>query len=211
MIQVVQSHFLSSASSIFNAPPPVDSEIVFLGRSNVGKSTLINALLNKPLAKSSSTPGKTQLINFFYSLWTLDKQPLPLTLIDLPGFGYAKVSKTLQKQWQKHLMDFLLARGSIKLFLHLLDARHTQMEIDISVGQMLERICHNDQYILRIYTKADKLKQSELNALKGHLAQDKAHRAYIFSATKTHHKMTSITQLREGIAQYVLGLSTWNL
>ena len=104
MVQVLESRFLSSASSIDNAPSPSTTEIVCLGRSNVGKSTFINALLNKPLAKSSATPGKTQLINFFYSLWAMRNEHIPLTLIDLPGFGYAKVSKSLKNEWQKHLL-----------------------------------------------------------------------------------------------------------
>ena len=92
-IQVVESHFLISASNANNAPAPKDSEIVCLGRSNVGKSTFINTILNKPLAKSSATPGKTQLINFFTSLWIYENERIPLTFIDLPGFGYAKVRK----------------------------------------------------------------------------------------------------------------------
>ncbi|MCX2717222.1 ribosome biogenesis GTP-binding protein YihA/YsxC [Helicobacter sp. MIT 21-1697] len=218
MIQVIESRFVSSASHLDNAPPPNASEVVFLGRSNVGKSTLINALLNKPLAKSSSTPGKTQLINFFASMWIWHNQRLPLTFIDLPGFGYAKVSKNVKKEWEKHLFRFLLMRQSIKLFLHLVDARHTNMAIDLSVATMLAQICRADQCILRIYTKADKLNQSALNALhkRVYIQEDKVQDAdtddmhthsLLFSAVnKNHRKMASLTHLREEIIKYTLGL-----
>ncbi len=218
MVQVIESRFMSSASHLDNAPPPNASEIVFLGRSNVGKSTLINTLLNKPLAKSSSTPGKTQLINFFASVWVWHNQRLPLTFIDLPGFGYAKVSKSIKKEWERHLLNFLFMRQSIKLFLHLVDARHTDLAIDTSVATMLEQICRGDQCILRIYTKADKLNQSALNALykrvyiqknkvQGVDTDDTHTQSLLFSAiSKNHRKMVSLTHLREEIVKYTLGL-----
>lgn len=203
MISVRESKFVSSASSLKNAPAPIASEIVFLGRSNVGKSTLINALLNKNLAKSSSTPGKTQLINFFYSLWVQDSENIPLIFVDLPGFGYAKVSKSIKKEWEKTLFDFLLSRRSIKLFLQLVDSRHNGLEIDSEVRQLLFDIAQGDQRILRIYTKADKLKQSELNALSQNLRENE----YIVSTTTNHRKLTPISVLREEICRQALGES----
>ncbi|WP_334087665.1 ribosome biogenesis GTP-binding protein YihA/YsxC [Helicobacter typhlonius] len=230
MIQVIQSHFVSSASNVRNAPPPKDSEIVCLGRSNVGKSTFINAILNKPLAKSSATPGKTQLINFFASTWTNKNDTIPLTFIDLPGFGYAKVSKTMKAQWGEHLLEFLHTRTSIKLFLHLIDSRHRDTQMDTMMSEVLDSIIYNDQCIFRIYTKADKLTQNELNALKSKV--ETLHRAdskndiestnsainasnnakniyhFIFSANaKNHRKMTSTAQMREEILSHTLGLN----
>lgn len=203
MISVRESKFLSSASSLKNAPAPVASEIVFLGRSNVGKSTLINALLNKNLAKSSSTPGKTQLINFFYSLWVQDGTNIPFIFVDLPGFGYAKVSKSIKKEWEKMLFEFLLSRRSIKLFLQLVDSRHSELEIDSGVQQLLLNIAQGDQRILRIYTKADKLKQSELNILSQKLKENE----YIVSTTTNHRKLMPISVLREEICRQTLGES----
>ncbi|WP_276890089.1 ribosome biogenesis GTP-binding protein YihA/YsxC [Helicobacter japonicus] len=211
-IQVVESHFLISASNANNAPAPKDSEIVCLGRSNVGKSTFINTILNKPLAKSSATPGKTQLINFFTSLWIYENERIPLTFIDLPGFGYAKVSKSLKAQWEEHLFHFLQTRQSLKLFLHLVDSRHINTQKDQIMSGLLEKISHNDQYILRIYTKADKLTQNELNALKNSIDSHKDKNlpnthCLIFSAnTKNHRKMTSVAQMRAKILTYTLGL-----
>lgn len=202
MISVQESKFLSSASGLKNAPAPVASEVVFLGRSNVGKSTLINALLNKNLAKSSSTPGKTQLINFFYSLWMHDSKNIPFVFVDLPGFGYAKVSKSIKKEWEKTLFEFLLSRRSIKLFLQLVDSRHSGLEIDSEVWQLLLAIAQGDQRILRIYTKADKLRQSELNFLMQNLKKNE----YIVSTTLTNHrKLTPISVLREEICRQALG------
>lgn len=203
MISIRESKFLCSASSLLNAPAPVASEVVFLGRSNVGKSTLINALLNKPLAKSSSTPGKTQLINFFYSVWVQDQETIPLTFVDLPGFGYAKVSKAIKKEWEKTLLDFLLSRRSIKLFLQLVDSRHRGMEIDSEVSGLLRDILQGDQRLVRIYTKADKLRQAELNVL---LQSTQQQDGYVVSTlVKNHRKLVSIPCLRDEICRHVLG------
>lgn len=206
-IQILESSFLTSATSSRNAPASSHSEIVFLGRSNVGKSSLINALLNKPLAKSSATPGKTQLINFFSSLWLANHQKIPLVFVDLPGFGYAKVSKSIKAQWEKNLLDFLMARSSIKLFLHLIDSRHTDLEIDRSVSALLHRICHDDQKILHIYTKADKLKQNALSALQRKIQHSNtpSSHSYLCSINMPTHKMTSIVALRESILHFTLG------
>jgi GTP-binding protein len=139
------------------------SEIVFIGRSNVGKSSLLNSLTNnKSLAKKSSTPGKTQLINFFEAQFKLeDNQRYPIRLVDLPGFGYAKVSKTIKAQWHKNLTNFLLDRFSIRVYIQLIDARHTNLDIDKDVYEFLNKVKNPDQTILRVYTKSDKLKQSE--------------------------------------------------
>lgn len=209
-IQILESAFITSATNPKNAPSPYTSEIVFLGRSNVGKSSLINALLNAPLAKSSSTPGKTQLINFFSSLWLKENQKIPLSFVDLPGFGYAKVSKSIKKEWEKNLLDFLLSRQSIKLFLHLVDSRHIDLDIDRSVGEFLQEICKGDQGILRIYTKADKLKQNALSSLQHKLNQknltDSKTQSYVCSITAQSHKMTSIPALRERILDFTLGV-----
>ncbi|EAH8207936.1 ribosome biogenesis GTP-binding protein YihA/YsxC [Campylobacter upsaliensis] len=145
------------------------AEVAFLGRSNVGKSSLINTLCKqKKLAKSSSTPGKTQLINFFEIKCKKNEEEFKIHFIDLPGFGYAKVSKNLKEIWNKNLDEFLKLRTSIKLFLHLIDARHTNLEIDLSVDAYLKSFLRGDQQILKIFTKADKLNQSQKARLKNH-------------------------------------------
>jgi GTP-binding protein len=154
--------FIKSAPSIKEAIEPNLVEIALLGRSNVGKSSFLNAFLNQKIAKTSSTPGKTQLINFF----EVEDDGKKYVLVDLPGFGYAKVSKSLKKEWGKNLDEFLKKRFNIKLFIHLRDARHPKLEIDENVDNYLNSFLRPDQQILTIFTKIDKLKQSELAKLK---------------------------------------------
>lgn len=167
MIKVKNAKFITSASRITQAPPPILSEVVFMGRSNVGKSTLINTILDSNLAKNSSTPGKTRLINFFETCWEdmQTNQNLTFNIIDLPGIGYAKVSKAEMEQWKKSLWEFITKRSNIKLFIHLIDSRHLGLEIDENLYNVLESFLRNDQNILRVFTKADKLKKNELAKL----------------------------------------------
>lgn len=191
MIKPIAASFITSAPNISLAPFFGLSEVAFLGRSNVGKSSLINSLVNqKGLAKSSSTPGKTQLINFFKASFEIEdslkfnekyglniadksdneieqsKQRLELMFVDLPGFGYAKVSKSMHAQWQKSLDEFLKNRVDIRLFVQLRDSRHFDLDIDENVGEYLSSFLRPDQAVLRVYTKSDKLNQKDLAALK---------------------------------------------
>ena len=107
-MKIIDAQFLTSATSIKESPSPDITEVAFLGRSNVGKSSLLNSLTNrKSLAKSSSTPGKTKLINFFDIKFKNEEDNIfKARFVDLPGFGYAKVSKSLKEDWEKHLTDF---------------------------------------------------------------------------------------------------------
>ncbi|MFK5882087.1 MAG: ribosome biogenesis GTP-binding protein YihA/YsxC [Sulfurospirillum sp.] len=167
MIRIVESQFLTSAQSVKDSMPDDVSEVVFLGRSNVGKSSIINALVDKKgLAKSSSTPGKTRLINFFSVNFMKDRETYIARFVDLPGFGYAKVSKSMKNEWQKNLSDFLNKRNSIRLFVHLVDSRHRALQIDKNVDDYLSSLLRGDQLILHIFTKADKLNQKERSALR---------------------------------------------
>lgn len=163
LVNVLESKFIQSIENISQAPSILHTEAAILGRSNVGKSTLINLLLNnKNLAKSSSTPGKTRLINFFKTTWKRDNIKYDLNIIDFPGFGYAKVSKELKKKWDKNLSIFLSNRYGIKLFIHLIDSRHVNLPIDIDIRNFLNEIKKGDCNIIEVYTKGDKLKKSEI-------------------------------------------------
>ena len=167
MITIKDAVFLKSAPSISETVAEDVSEVAFIGRSNVGKSSIINALTNKKgLAKSSSTPGKTRLINFFDIKFNDEKNDYLARLVDLPGFGYAKVSKSIKHEWQKNLTEFIKKRSSIRLFVHLIDSRHPTLDIDKDVADYLQEIKRADQQILIIFTKADKLKQKDVSALK---------------------------------------------
>jgi GTP-binding protein len=170
MIDIVESKFITSAPNINEAPPSDEqNEVVFMARSNVGKSSLLNALTDhKGLAKVSSTPGKTRLINYF-DITMLDRENSNkcfAKFVDLPGFGYAKVAKSIKSDWEKNLTDYISGREQIKLFIHLIDCRHPHLEIDTSVSEFLFQNMRENQAILQIFTKIDKLNQKEQNALR---------------------------------------------
>lgn len=170
MIEIVDAKFITSAPNIAGAPDTTQhNEIVFMARSNVGKSSLLNALTNhKGLAKVSSTPGKTRLINYF-DVTFIDREDAQKSFakfVDLPGFGYAKVSKSIKSDWEKNLTDYISKREQIKIFIHLVDCRHPFLDIDKSVSDFLLEHSNDTQHILQIFTKIDKLNQKEQNALK---------------------------------------------
>ncbi len=170
MIDIVDAKFITSAPNVSAAPESEEqNEVVFMARSNVGKSSLLNALTNhKGLAKVSSTPGKTKLINYF-DVTFLDRdssEKIVAKFVDLPGFGYAKVAKSIKHDWEKNLTDYIANREEIKIFIHLIDCRHPHLEIDTSVSDFLFRTARENQYILQIFTKIDKLNQKEQNALR---------------------------------------------
>ena len=165
--RIVEASFIKSAQSIADSLPEDMSEVVFLGRSNVGKSSTLNGLTQrKNLAKSSATPGKTQLINFFETRYLYNEQSYPVRFVDLPGFGYAKVSKSLKEVWQKNLVEFIEYRVSIRLFIHLRDARHPYAKIDDDVETYISEFIRPDQKYLTVFTKIDKLNQKERAKLK---------------------------------------------
>ncbi|MBS9778781.1 MAG: YihA family ribosome biogenesis GTP-binding protein [Campylobacteraceae bacterium] len=196
MVRVVDSYFLTSAPSIKEVLPEGTAEVAFLGRSNVGKSSLINALTNhKNLAKKSSTPGKTRLINFFKIIYnTEDKKSVHF--VDLPGFGYAKVSKSEQGLWERNLTTFVEKRLSIRLFLLLVDARHPNLQIDKDVEEYLLGIKRGDQKVVKVFTKIDKLNQKEISKLK---------REYPDSLMISNLKKRGLEKLNEFIFITLLG------
>ncbi len=166
MLRLIDAQFVTSAPTIREALPSDMSEVAIMGRSNVGKSSFINAITGrKNLAKSSSTPGKTRLINFFDIVYLCDEERRRARLVDLPGFGYAKVSKSEKKLWEHALTQFIRERSSIRLFVHLIDARHPDLQIDREVRDYLHHIKRPDQEILEIFTKSDKLNQKETGRL----------------------------------------------
>ncbi len=170
MIDIIDASFITSAPNVKAAPPSLEqNEVVFMARSNAGKSSLLNALTNRRnLAKVSSTPGKTKLINYF-DVTFLDRdtqERLVAKFVDLPGFGYAKVSKTQKSDWEKNLTDYISKRKQIKIFIHLVDSRHPDLAIDKNVYEFLTTIAEPSQTIVQVFTKIDKLNQKELSALK---------------------------------------------
>ncbi len=200
--RVIDARFIKSAQSIQDSLDDTMSEIVFLGRSNVGKSSTINALTErKSLAKSSSTPGKTQLINFFEVIYRLDEEEdHTLRFVDLPGFGYAKVSKSLKEVWQKNLVEFIQNRVSIRLFIHLRDARHPHAQIDEDVEKYISEFIRPDQKYLTLFTKIDKLKQKE---------RAKLMREFPDAITLSNTKRSGTQRVHQEIFDTVFGRREW--
>ena len=169
-MKITEANFLQSAQGIADSPSPDRAEVAFLGRSNVGKSSLLNTLTNrKGLAKSSSTPGKTQLINYFEIKFKTGNEELPYLFarfVDLPGFGYAKVAKSLKAEWNRNLTAYLEQRPNLQIFVHLIDPRHPLLDIDKNVDEFLKTIKRGDQIIVQAFTKIDKLKMNDLAKLK---------------------------------------------
>ena len=150
--------FLKSAPALKFLPDPDPPEIAFAGRSNVGKSSLLNALTGrKSIARASVTPGRTQELNFFEV-----GEPTKLRLVDMPGYGFAKAPPKVVEQWQKLVREFLRGRAVLKRTLVLIDARHGIKPPDLDMLKMLDEAAVGYRLVL---TKADKIKPSELDAV----------------------------------------------
>ncbi len=159
-MKITSAEFLTGAVSYKQYPDSACPELAFVGRSNVGKSSLINSLLNrKKLVKNSQTPGKTQEINFF-------KINNDFIFADLPGYGFAKVPQPVQKRWKKMIEDYLLKRETLLAVIFIIDLRHSPSQLDLSLQQWLE--AHGVKYLL-VGTKVDKLSQSEIKKQKDKL------------------------------------------
>ena len=185
--------FVAGAASIGRLPPLDLPEIAFAGRSNVGKSSLVNALTGRStLARTSNTPGRTQQLNFFDLAGRL-------LLVDLPGYGYAKVSKTQSAAWNKLLQAYLRGRSTLARACVLVDARHGLKDTDREMMTLLDGSAVAYQIVL---TKADKVAEADLAdgiaameaALKRHPA------AYPQVLATSAHKGVGVAELRAGLA-----------
>ena len=160
-INVISSEYIISAVSIAQYPEVKLPEIVFIGRSNVGKSSLINSLTRrKNLARVSQTPGKTQTINFYKVTLKINEneetepERSDFYLVDLPGYGYAKTSKSNRKLWAKFIEQYLLSSEQIRFVCQLIDIRHEPMESDLN---MFNWLVENGLPVLIVATKSDKI------------------------------------------------------
>jgi len=188
--------FLQSASKLSQCPTSITAEVAFAGRSNAGKSSAINALTdNKKLARTSKTPGRTQLINYF----SIDEKR---SLVDLPGYGYAKVPLAMKREWQKHLSEYLQKRKVLCGLILVMDIRHPMQDFDT---MMLNWAVEGDMPVHILLTKSDKLKKgpakSTMLAVEKHLREAKVDdlvSVQMFSALKN-----------EGIKELVSVLDGW--
>ena len=186
--------FLKSAPALHFLPEGGVSEIAFAGRSNVGKSSLLNALTGrKALARASVTPGRTQELNFFDV-----GNPLVFRLVDMPGYGYAKAPPQVAEAWRRLVRDFLRGRVELKRVLLLIDARHGVKPVDSEMMELLDGAAVSYRLVL---TKADKIKPSELDAvIAATSAAARAHSAAfpIVAATSAETRM-GIDALRAAV------------
>lgn len=145
-----RAQFLTSAAKLAQCPPDTGTEVAFAGRSNAGKSSCINVLTdNRHLARASKTPGRTRLINFFALNEAANQR-----LVDLPGYGYAKVSQEMKEEWQRHLENYLRERETLRGLVLLMDIRHPLKDFDIN---MLDWAESTKLPVHCVLTKADKL------------------------------------------------------
>lgn len=152
-----KAKFVTSAPSLSECPDPQYPEVCFAGRSNVGKSSLINSLLHhKGLARTSNTPGKTQMMNYYL----VDEETY---FVDLPGFGYAKVPKKERERWGRDIRDYLLKRPTLRLVIHLVDIRHEPTALDEDFFYWLGA---NRLPFCVVLTKSDKLTRNKQNQSK---------------------------------------------
>ena len=190
--------FLKSAPKLEFLPEPTVPEIAFAGRSNVGKSSLINALVNRNnLARASNTPGRTQELNFFDV-----GDPAVFRIVDMPGYGYAKAPIKTVQQWQYLINDYLRGRVVLKRVFVLIDSRHGIKEVDHDIMSMLDKAAISYRIVL---TKTDKIKASDLadvetdtmTKLRKHVA------AYPDLSVTSAEKRGGIEELRAAVLEAV--------
>lgn len=176
-MKILTAEFVTSADGLKTCPDFKLPEIAMIGRSNVGKSSFINTLVNKKnMARTSNTPGKTRLINFY----NINNK---FIITDLPGYGYAKISKTEQAKWKKNLEDYLLNRDTLDFVFHLIDTRH---EVQANDLQMREWLNYNDIPVITIATKSDQL--SKYQAIKSTENMAKALQSHVIMFASSKEK-----------------------
>jgi GTP-binding protein len=167
-VKPIFAKFLTAAASTGGFPAERAPEFAFLGRSNVGKSSLINSLLGQKLAHVSSTPGRTRTINFIGIYGKAGQLDPELLLVDLPGYGYAKLSRSTTAEWPKFIEPYLKERNALKLSVVLIDANIPPQAPD---QQLIEFLRETGREFLIVATKSDKLSGNRLRTALDHLAR----------------------------------------
>ena len=195
----VMARFMAAATDVAHFPAPSLPEIAFLGRSNVGKSSVINTLVDAKLARTSSTPGRTRSINFFEVRWPGKPQP-EVIFADLPGYGYAKLSREISQEWPKFIEPYLNDRPTLALCLALVDVNVPPQDRD---RQLLDFLNASGRDFVLVATKSDRLSNNQLrNALKS-LSEAYPTAAVIPFSAKTRSGRDEVWhRIRQSIAEF---------
>jgi GTP-binding protein len=195
----VIARFLAAATDPAHFPAPTLPEVAFLGRSNVGKSSVINTLVGAKLARTSSTPGRTRSINFFEVRWPGKPRP-EVIFADLPGYGYAKLSRETTEEWPKFIEPYLNDRSTLSLCLALVDVN---VPAQASDRQLLSFLSASGRDFLLIATKTDKLSNNQLReALRGLTEAYPTARVIPFSAKTGAGQNELWTKIRNSAAEF---------
>jgi GTP-binding protein len=198
-LKPIHAKFLIAAADPRLFPAEGPPEFAFLGRSNVGKSSLINSLLAQNIAKVSSTPGKTQTINFIGIYAKPAQQDPELLLVDLPGYGYAKISREISAEWPKFIEPYLQERQTLRLAIVLIDSNIPGQESDRVLIEFLQR---SGRDFIAVATKTDKLSGNKLRNSLTSLARDHGIASMLPYSAKTGAGRAELWQaIRERAAQ----------
>ena len=203
----VLSRFLLAATDAAQFPVPALPEIAFLGRSNVGKSSVINSLVGTKLARTSSTPGRTRSINFFEIRWPGKPRP-ELIFADLPGYGYAKISREISQEWPKFIEPYLNQRSTLALCVVLLDANVPPQQSD---RQLLDFLSASGREFLLVATKSDRLSNNQRhNAMRTLIQEHPAAPLLPYSAKTGAGRDELWKQIRQAAHQATAGQAISN-
>jgi GTP-binding protein len=195
----VMARFMAAATDVAHFPAPSLPEVAFLGRSNVGKSSVINTLVDAKLARTSSTPGRTRSINFFEVRWPGKPQP-EVIFADLPGYGYAKLSREISQEWPKFIEPYLHDRPTLALCVALVDVNVPPQDKD---RQLLDFLNASGRDFLLIATKSDRLSNNQLrNALKSLSEAYPTAPVIPFSAKTRSGRDEVWNKIRQSIAEF---------
>lgn len=193
LMKINSAKFITSAPSIKECPDLKLPEFALIGRSNVGKSSFINNLVNmKNLAKTSNKPGKTRLINLF----NINES---FVIADLPGYGFAQVSKKMQDDWQKNIEKYLLNREELVALIQFIDARHPIQKNDY---QMAEWIMHNKLPYMVVATKIDCIPRAQIQKVVSNIKKELQTEVYPFSKTTSYYNKPVMNAMQSRIDSY---------
>jgi GTP-binding protein len=195
----VLARFVAAATDVAHFPAPALPEVAFLGRSNVGKSSVINSLIGTKLARTSSTPGRTRSINFFEVRWPGKPHP-EVIFADLPGYGYSKISRELSREWAGFIEPYLNDRSTLALCLALVDINVPPQESD---RQLLDFLVSSKHDFVLVATKSDRLSNNQLsNALNRMKEAHPAAAVVPFSAKTGAGRDHVWNKIRQSVAEF---------